>query len=333
MYLNSSTKKLKNQMEILSDKNTKGQERPWRENKLKTLLLAESYARLGLRKSYRVRECGSYLQFKQFRDDTSKLNGANFCKVRLCPMCAWRRSLKIFSQVSKVMDKALEIKDYRFLFLTLTCKNVYGEDLSKTIDNLFYGFKKLMLKTNVKKAVKGWFRALEVTHNLDVKSKDYDTYHPHFHVILMVNKSYFTDTKFYLSQKDWTNLWQDSLQADYIPVVNIKAFKTAGKKQMSKSVAESAKYTVKDNDFLIPGNEEMTDSAVMILDKALANRRLVAFGGELRKIHKALNLDDMEKGDLINTGDDEEIRDDLDYMIVHYFWHVGYNQYYKSNLK
>lgn len=333
MYLNSNKESAKNQMEILSDKNLKGQERPWRENKLKTLLLAESYERLGLKKSYRVKECASYLQFKQFKDGTSKLNGANFCKVRLCPMCAWRRSKKIFAQVSKVMDKALEIKDYRFLFLTLTCRNVEGTELSSTLDDLFKAFNLLTKRKQVNQAVKGWFRALEITHNLDVKSKDYDTYHPHFHVILMVNKSYFTDTKFYLSQKDWTSLWKDSLKVDYTPVVNIKAFKTGTKKQVAKSVSESAKYTVKDNDFLIEGNEEMTDSAVMVLDKALTNRRLVAFGGELRKIHKALNLDDIEKGDLVNTGDDEEIRDDLDYIIVHCFWHVGYNQYYKSNLK
>ena len=149
----------------------------------------------------------------------------------------------------------------------------------------------------------------------------------------MVNKSYFTDTKQYLSQEKWTTLWKDSLNVDYNPIVNIKAFKTASKQDVSKSVAESAKYTVKDNEFLIEGNEELTDSAVMILDKALANRRLVAFGGELRKIHKALNLDDMEKGDLVNTGDDEELREDVDFVIEHYFWHVGYKQYYKTKLK
>ena len=56
-------------------------------------------------------------------------------------MCSWRRSLKIFGQVSQVMNKALDNEEYRFLFLTLTCKNVYGEDLSNQIDNLFYAFK------------------------------------------------------------------------------------------------------------------------------------------------------------------------------------------------
>jgi len=67
-------------------------------------------------------------------------------------------------------------------------------------------------------------------------------------------------------------------------VVDVRAFKTRTKKQISKSLAETAKYTVKDNDYLVLGDEKITDSAVMVLDRALANRRLVAYGGELKKI-------------------------------------------------
>lgn len=321
-------------MEVLTDKTQKGEERPWRENKLKTLSLAKSYERIGnTRKADRVKNCSSQLIYKKDKNTgIKKLHSMISCQVRLCPMCAWRRSLKIFGQTSKIMDKALENKEYRFIFLTLTCRNVEGKELSKIIDNLFYAFKKMMLKTKVKQIVKGWFRALEVTHNLDKKSKDYNTYHPHFHVILMVNKSYFTDTKQYLSQKDWTSLWKDCLRVDYMPIVNIKAFKTNTKKEVEKSVAESAKYTVKDNDYLIVNDEKMTDETVSILDGALANRRLVAFGGELKKIHKSLNLSDIEKAS-VNTDSDDDVvlRDDVNYVFEVYNWNIGYNngQYLK----
>lgn len=317
-------------MEYLSDKDKKGKERPWTQKKIKSIMLADSYERLGLKKSYMVRECGSYLEFRRYIESGDfKLNGANFCKDRLCPMCAWRRSLKIFGQTSKVMNKALNDKDYRFLFLTLTCKNVYGEELSSTLDELFKSFKKMMERKQVKSIVKGWFRGFEVTHNIDKKSKDYDTYHPHFHIIIMVNKSYFTDKRYYISQDNWTNLWKESLGVNYIPIVNIKAFKTGTKTQTCKSVAESAKYTVKDNDYLIEDNEELTDSAVMILSRALKSRRLIAFGGELRKIHKELNLDDAEKGDLINIDANDQLRDDINYIIERYKWNIGYSQYFK----
>lgn len=318
-------------MEVLSDKDKKGKERPWNIKKIKTLALAESYERLGMKKAYRVSDCGSFLEFKRFISNGElRLNGANFCKVRLCPMCSWRRELKIFAQTSKVMDKALDLKDYRFIFLTLTCKNVEGTELSSTLDKLFHAFKKLSERKIFKNAIKGWFRALEVTHNLDETSKDYDTYHPHFHIILMVNKSYFNKPELYISQEKWTSLWKESLQVDYTPIVDVRAFKTRTKKQISKSLAETAKYTVKDNDYILADNEEMTDSAVMVLDKALTNRRLVAYGGELKKIHKELNLDDAEDGDLINTGSDEELREDIDFVIEHYQWNIGYKQYFKK---
>lgn len=244
-------------------------------------------------------------------------------------MCAWRRQLKIFAQVSKVMDSALQIKDYRFIFLTLTCKNIYAEDVRNTLDNLFKSFNLLTKRKQFKQSVKGWFRALEITHKLDVNSKDFNTYHPHFHVILMVNKSYFNKPEIYISQEKWTSLWKSCLKVDYTPIVNVKAFKVSSKSKVAKSVAEAAKYTAKDKDYLISDNEEMTDSSVQVLDGALANRRLTAFGGELKKIHKELNLDNAEDGDLVNTNQDEELREDVDYIIERYKWNIGYNQYIK----
>lgn len=321
--------------EVLKDITKTGKERPWREKKLKTIELANSYYRLGSKKYYRIRDCGSYLEYRRYLETNEKrLNRSNFCKVRLCPMCSWRRSLKIFGQTSKVMNKALEEKEYRFLFLTLTCKNVDGEDLSHQIDDLFSAFRKMTRRKVFNKAIKGWFRALEVTHNLDKESKSYDTYHPHFHMVLMVNKSYFDDSKLYISHEEWVELWKSCMSIDYEPFVNIKAFKSGTKEETEKSVAEVAKYAVKDDDLIIKDengqvDEELTDDAVLILDKALANRRLVAFGGKLRDIQQELKLDDLENGDLINTDNEEEIRDDLDYIIESYCWKVGYNQYIK----
>ena len=325
------------EMEVLKDIMKSGKERPWREKKLKTIELAASYRRLGNKKYYRIRECGTYLEYRRYLETQElRLNRSNFCKVRLCPMCSWRRSLKIFGQTSQVMNKALEEKEYRFLFLTLTCKNIDGEDLSIQINKLFFAFRKMTRRKIFKQSVKGWFRALEVTHNLDKISDSYDTYHPHFHMVLMVNKSYFTDKDYYISYEKWVELWKSCMQVDYNPLVNIKAFKLRTKLETEKSIAEVAKYAVKDDDLIIKDengqvDEELTDDAVFILDKALANRRLTAFGGKLREIQQELKLDDMENGDLIltDTDNEEELRNDLKYVIESYHWKVGYNQYIK----
>lgn len=303
---------------------------PWKDKKLVTQLLADSYFRLNKEnKALRVQECATYLEFRRFLEDGSlKLQHANFCKVRLCPMCAWRRSLKIFAQVSQVMDLVVNEDKTAFLFLTLTCRNVEGKDLSLQIDELFKAYELLVKRKAVKDISMGWFRALEVTHNLHT-----NTYHPHFHVVMGVDQKYFVNPDVYLSHEKWVNLWKQSMRVDYIPVVDVRRVKSASK-SLEKTVAEVAKYTVKEGDFLIRDKdgqiqEEATDQTVQILDHALARRRLVAFGGPFRQIQRQLKLDDMEEGNLVLT-DQEEIRSDLAYVIEKYSWHVGYKSYIKN---
>ena len=243
------------QIEMLKDVSRDGKEVDWVFHKLKTFDLAASYKRLGgrfLRKEYRVKECGSYLEFRRYQQPSLspngrdlKLNRANFCKVRLCPMCSWRRSLKIFGQVSRIMDSLGPEFDY--LFLTLTTRNCHGSSLSETIDLIFRAFNKMTRRKIFKQSIKGFFRALEVTHNLDFDSLWFDTYHPHLHVILVVNKSYFTDNSYYISQAAWTDLWYSCLDVDYKPIVDIRRLKNI----KGKSIAEVAKYSVKSNDYII----------------------------------------------------------------------------------
>lgn len=319
---------------VLIDKNSNNKSIDWVGKKLKTIALSESYKRLGFKKSYRVKDCGTYLIYKKnINTGVKKLKEGNFCRDRLCPMCSWRRSLKIFGQVSKVMDKALEEKDYRFIFLTLTCKNVSADGLGSCLDNMFNAFNLLTKRVAFKKSIKGFFRGLEVTHNLDYNSDSFDTYHPHFHAICMVNKSYFNDRKYYISQEQWTSLWKSCLKIDYTPIVHVTSFKTSNRSSTSKSVAETAKYTVKDNDYIIPYSEELTDCAVMTLNSALKSRRLTAFGGELKRLHKELNLDDIENGDLVNTDNEkDDLREDIDYILEYYKWNFGYSQYFKMDM-
>lgn len=315
---------------VLIDTKNNGKEvNDWEGKKVNNLLLADSYRRLNnIPKSIRVEKCGTYLEFRRYIHDKSlKLNKANFCKVRLCPLCAWRRSMKIFGQVSTVMDEATKDKDYEYIFLTLTLKNCSGYDLSETIDTLMYAFNKLVKRKRFKEGIKGYFRALEVTHELET-----DTYHPHFHCILMVNKTYFKN-KEYIKQDEWTSIWQSCLQVDYLPIVDIRKFRDYTGRGISKGIAEVAKYTVKDTDYIIKDYqtgeviEKLTDDAVFNLDLALKNRRLTAFGGILKELHQLLNLDDPEDGDLINTDNDDKIRDDLEYIIESYHWHIGYKAY------
>lgn len=247
-------------------------------------------------------------------------------------MCAWRRSLKIFGQVSKVMDQVEKNYNYRYIFLTLTVKNCYSEDLKDTLDLMTKSFNKLSERKAFKKAIKGYFRSLEITYN-----KEDNTYHPHFHLILAVNKSYFTDKDYYLSQENWTRLWKESLQVDYKPVVDVRRVKSKDK-NFSKVIAETAKYTVKSEDFLIKKedgkiDEALTDEVVSTLDKALHRKRLVSFGFLFKDIHRQLKLDDAENGDLKKTDNEDELRDDLTDIILRYQWNIGIKNYKLVEIK
>lgn len=69
---------------------------------------------------------------------------------------------------------------------------------------------------------------------------------------------------------------------------------------------------MKDNEFLIPDNPTLQDDTVAILTSALFNRRLIAFGGAFKEVHKKLNLDDVETGDLVNV-EGGDLREDVEY--------------------
>ena len=172
-----------------------------------------------------------------------------------------------------------------------------------------------------KQAVKGWYRGLEITHNVNPLSPSYDTFHPHFHCLLAVNKSYFKKQE-YLSQEDWVELWKQSLKVDYKPVVDVRKVKGSH----SQAVAEAAKYAVKSDEVVIPDDWDLTLDTVRLLDRVLDKRRFVAFGGKMKAVHRQLNLEDEMDGNLVNieaeaVGEEPADREQC------FFWNIGYQQY------
>lgn len=297
--------------------------------KNKTYPLADCYFRIGEdRRAERVINCGTYLEF--VREDNSsscKLNSANFCRDRLCPMCSWRRTYKIYGQVSRVMD-VIE-NDYEFIFLTLTVPNVKSSDLPKKIDDMQKAFKQMIqFDKRIKKICAGYFKALEVTHNKNRYSKSFDTYHPHFHVIIAVHKGYFSGAD-YIRQSDWLSIWRRVMHDNSITQVDVRKCKNVStseseqaNKSISSAVAEVAKYAVKDSDYLIPWSQTLTDSSVKTFLSSLASRRLVSFGGIFYKVKQQLKLDDVEDGDLVHV-DGYKLRNDVALQIYRWGWSCG----------
>jgi len=317
MHNNTRTQEI----QVLRDLNKKGKPRPWAENKAVNEVLSSHYLEINLSKAARLKECATYLLF-QYLEDAKKLKQANFCRVRLCPMCNWRRSLKVSGQLHKIVQAIKGEGQYSYLLLTLTVKNVEGDKLSSTIDDMMRGFHKFIKYKPVKDTVEGWFRSMEVTHNLEKDDISFDTYHPHFHLLLCVKPSYFKPGK-YLNHADWRGLWKKAMGLDYDPVVNIK--RTYG--QTPEAVAEAAKYAVKPGDYIIPEDYDLSIETIRTLDFALNKRRFVGMGGIFKKMHKTLNLDDPEDGDLIQADEDQPEGEGQEILFV---WHVGYSDYVKG---
>lgn len=323
---------------FLVDKTKSGKKRNWKDKKIRAELTAKHFESAGLQsKAERMGDCANQLVFKQ-TDEGLKLYQAWFCKVRLCPMCNWRRSLKIAYQNKRIVETINQREKVNWLFLTLTVKNTDAESLSETISAMFKAWNRLVGYKAFKTSVKGYFRALEVTRNRDPESESFGTYHPHFHVLLCVAPSYFTRN--YIKQSEWTSLWQKAMRLDYTPIVHIQRVKPKEKLddlpiyeedlkkaiKEQKAILEVSKYPVKDTD-VIQGNTVTRENVetVLALDNALAYKRLIGYGGLLKQVHKELDFEDPEEGDLINISEEDEISNGAFDVIAR--WHVGLKNY------
>lgn len=297
--------------ELLNDVSASGRNRPWVKHKLQSLGVADAYGFFEQLKKYaqRVSDCGSWLRFSSCQNGHYKrLLSASFCKCRLCVMCQWRKSLVIYHQVFKLIHE--HRKSYSSdipLLLTLTIPNPKSDELRKSLDDMQVAFKKLVDRRSFERAIRSWFKALEVTYN-----EEKNTYHPHFHVLLLVPKAYFDHGRgLYISQEQWLEMWRESTGIKEITQVDIRKVKKRSKHESVESIsAEVSKYATKPSSYLkqtADGNFNAPPKVIKTLHYALRNRRLVGYGGLFAKLRKKLKLEDIEKASLINISEDEQV--------------------------
>lgn len=227
-----------------------------------------------------IEECGTFLSFVGDKElNKIKMHRGNFCKHRFCPMCAWRKARKDALELSLMMQDIKISYDKAFIFLTLTTPNVVAERLGDEIKRYNKSFDKLFKRKVVKRVVKGYVRKLEITYN-----EKRDDYHPHFHVLIVVNKSYFTDVKAYLNQKEWLRLWREATGISEITQVDVRRVK----EQNSNELYEMAKYTGKDSDYL--SNEKV----FKVFYESLKGKRAFAYGGLFKEVRKNLKNGDLD---------------------------------------
>src|SRR5699024_7768737 len=146
-----------------------------------------------------VKECNTFMMM--VADETlekKKQHRGNTCKNRFCPICAWKKSRKDALALSVMMAYLKQVEKKEFIFLTLTAPNVQADELNDEIKHYNQSYQRLIQRKEVKQIVKGYARKLEITYN-----EERDDYHPHFHVLIAVNKSYFNQATQYISRDRW----------------------------------------------------------------------------------------------------------------------------------
>jgi plasmid rolling circle replication initiator protein Rep len=234
-------------------------------------------------KSERMEWCGRRLLFAVAREGRHKLKSAQFCRIRLCPRCVWRRSLawkarfyQAWPELHKLAPKA------RYFHLVLTVPNVPVTELRATIGKMAKAWDRMRARKTW--PALGFVRATEVT--IEEKREGY--VHPHFHVLVMVRPSYFSHG--YMNRDQWLTYWASALEMDesefkkwkpYVRAVDPKG----GVDAVAAAVKEVFKYAVKGIK-VKPNDDGKWVSTLLEMDRQLKGTQQTSLGGLIREVFR-----------------------------------------------
>lgn len=170
--------------------------------------------------SKRIHDCAQHLSYAyQPNIDggyTRELASAQLCRVRTCPVCQWRRSLRLAAEVGQVLQAMCAPGQGRVaLMLTLTVRNVDVANLRVSIQHQLRAWSKLTRRV-IMAPVYAWARSVEVTRGRQWVA--WDT-HPHIHALLIVPTEHADKL---LDTRMWRREWRDLLGVDYDPQCDIR---------------------------------------------------------------------------------------------------------------
>lgn len=237
-----------------------------------------------------IQDCSSWNRYlSDEQKEKHKLYMSNSCKDRFCPVCSKRKSRKDILKTLAIVNYLHDEFNYSFIFLTLTVPNVKSSELSNSIEHIRDSFKRFYQSKEFFKINKGYMRKLEVTYN-----KKRDDYHPHLHVLIAVNRSYFT-SRDYLSHKRILDLWRRSTRDPSITQVNIQRIYSKGQslsnslKALNGAVLEIGKYMNKTSDYL------HSEEVLLTFITNLKGKRYYDYSGVFRDANKLLEQGKLER--------------------------------------
>ncbi|MBT9136431.1 MAG: hypothetical protein DDT34_01510 [Firmicutes bacterium] len=279
----------------------------------------------------RLDGCVNWLDFAEHATSQGemklKLVRANFCHVRHCPACQWRRSMMIKARFFEALPAVIEQhKASRWMMLTLTVRNCEVDQLGETLKAMNEAWGRLV-KTNVFKDVLGWVRATEVTRSRDGKA------HPHFHILLMVKSTYFKPGH-YIKTSGWVEAWRDAGRLGYDPVCDVRTVKPNKKGDwanadkslaMAGAVAEVLKYATKSKDLI------QDPDWTLEFFKQVHHKRFLAAGGALKDAIKKAEA--AESDEAFIEAEKDETQTIETGVQMRFTWRTKQQAYYRKSVR
>lgn len=142
------------------------------------------------RRSARLSDCGSHGRLYLEGDPPHVRLWIHRCGDRLCPLCAWYRSVRVRKQLEAVAKRC---EDPRHIVLTL--QTFPGGSLAAAVAHLRESFRRLRKHEAWISRVRGGAYTVQVTYN-----RQTNTWHPHLHLLADAD---------YWQHKHFSDVWLD----------------------------------------------------------------------------------------------------------------------------
>lgn len=261
----------------------------WDEHKKDAQNIGNRLIEAGLpKRGWRIKMCSQELIINRCRDCGSiTIKGAQLCRDRLCPLCAWRLAIKRYAAMQSIMAALYEdYSGYAYRLVTLTCRTCAPDKLSQTIELMQQAWHECVKQRWARRELIGWAKSLECTYNAER-----DEIHPHYHLIVMHAPGDGVPGRLV---REWLDRCKkvglvavyEAQHIDYI-VDNHEAGES-----LAGAICEVYKYMVKSKD-----TASMPLSTLATFAREIAGFRLVSFGGLIKKVAAAMKLDKLDSPD------------------------------------
>lgn len=196
--------------------------------KKKNLIITDKFAAAGLKEDYALlRDCATYVSYKNFTDGREVLNRSNFCKNKFCCIC---NQINAYKQKRKMRDvlKKYDFDASEHYHLILSLKNCELKHIKKTIKIIKSAWGKMIRRVKIKKKLLDYSYYVHVEFNK--QSDQAEAYNVHLHVLAFcnINKSDISQEHDFWENSFYQTFYnkKSGYSIDYKPFVSVEKIET-----------------------------------------------------------------------------------------------------------